>query len=50
MRAARSRVAESLAGPIERASSVDPLLEPLQAGLRRALPEESMAKEILSGS
>ena len=50
MRAARSRVAESLAGPIERASSVDPLLEPMQAGIRRAFPEESIAKEILSGS
>ena len=50
MRATRSRVAESVAGPIERASSIDPLLEPLQAGVRRFLPEESLAKEILSGS
>jgi len=50
MRASRSRVAESLAGPIERAGSVDPVLGPVQAAVRRALPEDSVAKEILSGS
>ena len=50
MRVARARVAESLAGPIERASSIDPLLELVQVGIRRALPDESIAKEILSGS
>ena len=50
MSASRSRVAESLAGPIERAGSIDPLLEPVQAVVRRALPEDSIAKEILSGS
>lgn len=50
MRATRSRVAESVAGPIERASSIDPFLEPLQSGVRRFVPEESLAKEMLSGS
>ena len=50
MRAARARVAESLAGPDRACELVDPLLEPVQAGIRRALPEESIAKEILSGS
>jgi hypothetical protein len=43
VRATRSRVAELVAGPIERASSIDPLLEPVQSGVRRFLPEESLA-------
>ncbi len=46
----RSFIQQNLAAPLERAGSIDALAEPLQKAARRALPEDSLAKELLSGS
>lgn len=48
--ATRSRVAEAVAGPLERAAGLDPALEAVQAGVRRLVPADSIGKELCSGS
>lgn len=50
VRATRSRVAEAVAGPLERARVLDPALEAVQAGVRRLVPSGSVVKELCSGS
>ena len=46
----RSFLQQNVAVPLERAETLDTVAEPLQGVARRALPEDSVAKELLSGS
>ncbi|HEY7398161.1 MAG TPA: Rieske (2Fe-2S) protein [Gaiellaceae bacterium] len=46
----RSFAHEQVAAPIEAAQALDRIAEPLQEAARRAVPEESLAKEVLSGT
>ena len=46
----RSFLQQNVAAPLERAEALDTVAEPLQSVARRALPEDSVAKELLSGS
>ncbi|HEX6762753.1 MAG TPA: Rieske (2Fe-2S) protein [Gaiellaceae bacterium] len=46
----RSFVQERIAAPIERAQALDRIAEPLQEAARRVVPEDSAAKELLSGT
>jgi hypothetical protein len=41
---------ESIAARIERVERLDALSEPLQRGVRAAIPQESVLKDLLSGT